>query len=47
MTVTKLTYTICPKRHGKQNLAIANRSCVSCTYNTSRAPITPWWWNPT
>jgi len=30
----------------KKNLAIANRSCVSCAHNTFRASIvTPWPWN--
>jgi len=32
-----------------KNLAIANRSCVSCAHNTLRASIginiTPWPWN--
>jgi len=33
-------------RHINKNLAIANRSRVSCAHNTSMASIvTPWPWN--
>jgi len=39
--------TIVPERNEHKNLAIANRSRVSCAHNTSRVSaslITPWPW---
>ena len=45
-TNTRTSTTACRLLRCNKNLAIANRSRVSCAYNTSRTSIvTPWRWN--